>query len=76
MFVVDVDDIQDAEVRREPGSRPTRWFYKVAISGKLWELERYGLAKAQAKEWLQSPPAEVGPNILIGLNLPGAEGQA
>ncbi|KAG8928947.1 hypothetical protein FRC01_005154 [Tulasnella sp. 417] len=51
--LVDVEEITDELDKRSPIARPTDWFFKLAISGRLWEVGRFGISTATAKRYLQ-----------------------
>ncbi|KAG9046189.1 hypothetical protein FS837_004901 [Tulasnella sp. UAMH 9824] len=53
VILVDVEEITDNLDGRSPTSTPTDWFFKVAVSGRLWELGRFGISTDTAKRYLE-----------------------
>ncbi|KIO34414.1 hypothetical protein M407DRAFT_218619 [Tulasnella calospora MUT 4182] len=51
--LVDVEEITDELDKRSPTSRPTDWFFNLAVSGRLWEIGRFAISTATAKRYLQ-----------------------
>ncbi|KAG8957600.1 hypothetical protein FRC00_003753 [Tulasnella sp. 408] len=75
--LVDVEEITDSLDRRSPNSTPTDWFFKLAVSGRLWELGRFGISEDTAKRYLEMEAggldeAQVAA-VMAALPVPGLE---
>lgn len=60
IILVDVDEIADEQDKRLPNCPPRDWFFRLAISGKLWEISRFRVSAVTAKRYLQSTGEVMG----------------